>query len=448
MDPNADYVDDDERERAAGVLRGPLRRASRCPRSPSTRRRRSPSTTGRPPAARARPSTRSTRQASDLRRPGVQGPDGGDVRRSTPTWRRTSGSSPPTPSGRSAWPTRATTSPARRRRRTASTTWSTRSRFDEETGTAGPGRAGRAPRAGDHDRRRRPHVPGQLRTRPARAPRGAVRGRAGLHRRPPGRARRHGREGGAGERVSPSSTARPRPRPSARPTPRGEAMSTVTGGRRTIAVMAVVAVVCLAAGLGLSRLIVSPGEAAADAAPPTAGPITVPVESRVIANDVVDPRRRRVRRPGGPAGRDRRPRRSGRRHRAGADGRREIDAGARGARDRRAARHRAAGRAADVPRRCGPGSPGPTCSSSRRRSARWASTPATRPADRVRRGDRGRASRALYQRVGYEPPAAGDGAAGRGRPRRARACGRRRTPLAAAQRELAGGRRRARRRRC
>lgn len=65
-------------------------------------------------------------------------------------------------------------------------------------------------------------------------------------------------------------------------------MSThVSGGRRTIAVMAVVAVVCLAAGLLLSRLITSPGQAAANAAPPTAGPITVPVESRVIGNEVV-----------------------------------------------------------------------------------------------------------------------------------------------------------------
>jgi len=61
----------------------------------------------------------------------------------------------------------------------------------------------------------------------------------------------------------------------------------VSGGRRTIGVMAVVAVVCLAVGLLLSRLIVSPGQAAANAAPPTAGPITVPVESRVIGNEVV-----------------------------------------------------------------------------------------------------------------------------------------------------------------
>ncbi|GIG39141.1 hypothetical protein [Cellulomonas phragmiteti] len=61
----------------------------------------------------------------------------------------------------------------------------------------------------------------------------------------------------------------------------------VSGGRRTIAVMAVVAVLCLAIGLLLSRLIISPGQAAANAAPPTAGPITVPVESRVIGNEVV-----------------------------------------------------------------------------------------------------------------------------------------------------------------
>jgi len=57
-------------------------------------------------------------------------------------------------------------------------------------------------------------------------------------------------------------------------------------GRRTIVAMAVVAVLCLGLGLVLSRLIVSPGKAAADAAPPTAGPISVPVERRVIANTV------------------------------------------------------------------------------------------------------------------------------------------------------------------
>ncbi|ADG75383.1 conserved hypothetical protein [Cellulomonas flavigena DSM 20109] len=61
----------------------------------------------------------------------------------------------------------------------------------------------------------------------------------------------------------------------------------VSGGRRTIVAMAVVAVLCLTLGLLLSRLIVSPGQAAANAAPPTAGPISVPVESRVIGNEVV-----------------------------------------------------------------------------------------------------------------------------------------------------------------
>lgn len=61
----------------------------------------------------------------------------------------------------------------------------------------------------------------------------------------------------------------------------------VSGGRRTIVAMAVVAVLCLAAGVLLSRVITSPGAAAADAAPPSAGPVTVPVERRTIANEVV-----------------------------------------------------------------------------------------------------------------------------------------------------------------
>lgn len=58
-------------------------------------------------------------------------------------------------------------------------------------------------------------------------------------------------------------------------------------GRRTIVAMAVVAVLCLVAGLLLSQLVSSPGEAAANAAAPTAGPISVPVEKRVIGNAVV-----------------------------------------------------------------------------------------------------------------------------------------------------------------
>lgn len=62
---------------------------------------------------------------------------------------------------------------------------------------------------------------------------------------------------------------------------------TMTGSTRTIWIMAVTAVISLGAGLGLSRLIISPADAAANAAPPAAGPITVPVEQRQLANDVV-----------------------------------------------------------------------------------------------------------------------------------------------------------------
>ncbi len=64
-------------------------------------------------------------------------------------------------------------------------------------------------------------------------------------------------------------------------------MRAITGSTRTIWIMAGVAVLSLVAGLLLSRLIVSPAEAAANAAPPEAGPITVPVEQRSLANDVV-----------------------------------------------------------------------------------------------------------------------------------------------------------------
>lgn len=61
----------------------------------------------------------------------------------------------------------------------------------------------------------------------------------------------------------------------------------MSGSTRTIWIMAVTAVISLGAGLGLSRLIVSPADAAANAAPPAAGPITVPVELRALANDIV-----------------------------------------------------------------------------------------------------------------------------------------------------------------
>ncbi|MGY4643268.1 hypothetical protein [Cellulomonas sp. URHB0016] len=58
-------------------------------------------------------------------------------------------------------------------------------------------------------------------------------------------------------------------------------------GARTIGVLAVVALVSLGVGIWVSHLVVSPAQAAADAAPPAAGPVTVPVERRVITNQVV-----------------------------------------------------------------------------------------------------------------------------------------------------------------
>ncbi|SDN41764.1 hypothetical protein SAMN05216368_105192 [Cryobacterium flavum] len=57
-------------------------------------------------------------------------------------------------------------------------------------------------------------------------------------------------------------------------------------GNRVIWVMATVAIIALVAGLGLGQLIVSPGQAAADADAPAGGLITVPIENRTLANDV------------------------------------------------------------------------------------------------------------------------------------------------------------------
>ncbi|MBO9553220.1 hypothetical protein [Cellulomonas sp.] len=51
--------------------------------------------------------------------------------------------------------------------------------------------------------------------------------------------------------------------------------------------MAGIAIFFLLLGLVLSHFLVSPGKAAADAAPPVPGPITVPIERKTIANEVV-----------------------------------------------------------------------------------------------------------------------------------------------------------------
>lgn len=57
-------------------------------------------------------------------------------------------------------------------------------------------------------------------------------------------------------------------------------------GHRLVWLVAAVAVVSLGAGVGLSTMIKSPAEQAAEVAPPQAGVVTAPVVQRVLANDV------------------------------------------------------------------------------------------------------------------------------------------------------------------
>lgn len=56
---------------------------------------------------------------------------------------------------------------------------------------------------------------------------------------------------------------------------------------RTVWVMAAIAVVSLIAGIAISQFVISPSQAAAETAPPDAGPITVPIELRELSNDIV-----------------------------------------------------------------------------------------------------------------------------------------------------------------
>ena len=58
-------------------------------------------------------------------------------------------------------------------------------------------------------------------------------------------------------------------------------------GKRLVALIASVAVVSLLAGVGLMQFIVSPAELAARTEAPEAGPVTAPVEERVIENTIV-----------------------------------------------------------------------------------------------------------------------------------------------------------------
>ncbi|RXZ86113.1 hypothetical protein ESP50_12065 [Agromyces atrinae] len=71
-----------------------------------------------------------------------------------------------------------------------------------------------------------------------------------------------------------------------KPDPAVSGWRRVLQGNRVLWVLAAVAIVSLIAGVGVSFLIVSPGQAAADAAAPEPGLITVPIESRELSNDV------------------------------------------------------------------------------------------------------------------------------------------------------------------
>lgn len=88
------------------------------------------------------------------------------------------------------------------------------------------------------------------------------------------------RSTGSSERVASTSAGAP------------DALSPTPGTRRwtrgpgLVAVIAVVAIASLVAGILLSRVIVSPAQLASDAAAPPAGAITAPIESRVIENSV------------------------------------------------------------------------------------------------------------------------------------------------------------------
>ena len=67
---------------------------------------------------------------------------------------------------------------------------------------------------------------------------------------------------------------------------RRQGWSRLLQGNRVIWIIAAVAILSMVAGLGLGQFVTSPGEAASNASAPKPGLITVPVEKRVLANDV------------------------------------------------------------------------------------------------------------------------------------------------------------------
>ena len=93
--------------------------------------------------------------------------------------------------------------------------------------------------------------------------------------------RRFGRRTSAPDELAPAAES-----VAPKPHSRSQGWRRLFVGNRVIWIMATVAIVALVAGLGLGQLIVSPGQAAADADAPAAGLITVPIENRTLANDV------------------------------------------------------------------------------------------------------------------------------------------------------------------
>lgn len=87
-------------------------------------------------------------------------------------------------------------------------------------------------------------------------------------------------EGGAGDEAGAEVSE------AVKPDPAVSGWRRVLHGNRALWVLAAVAIVSLVAGIALSAVIVSPGQAAADAKPPEPGLITVPVELRTLSNDV------------------------------------------------------------------------------------------------------------------------------------------------------------------